>query len=163
MIYGVKDALEFQKSKFYPYNLNYKSNFKYSFYLGIGGNLGDTKMIFDRFFIKLKGDNRFNIVNTSPLLLNRAFGYKDQPDFLNAVMLVQTSLSPKTTLKVMQHFEGIFKRKRSFKNAPRTLDLDILWYSTKTRPRDEKLLLPHPGVAKRASVLLPFGAIKGNI
>lgn len=155
--YRFDDALSIKKSRFYPYKATKKLGFKHEFYLGVGGNLGDTKLIFDRFFKKFRSDKRFHIVKSSPLLLNKAFGFKDQPDFLNAVILAQTSLSPKATLKVTAHFERIFKRKRSFKNAPRTLDLDILWHSAKTLPRDKRLILPHPGVMSRVSVIVPFG------
>lgn len=155
--YRFSDALSIKKGRFYPYKAAKKQGFKYEFYLGVGGNLGDTRLIFDRFFKKFRSDKRFYVVKSSPLLLNKAFGFKNQPDFLNAVILAQTSLSPKETLKATSHFERVFKRKRSFKNAPRTLDLDILWHSAKTLPRDKKLILPHPGAMSRVSVIVPFG------
>ena len=56
----------------------------------------------------------------------------------------------------MQHFEICFKRKRSFKNAPRTLDLDILYFNTKVR-KNKNLIIPHPGAEKRISVIIPLG------
>lgn len=155
----LKDAILLTKSSFFPFRSSYQNGFKYEFYLGVGGNLGDVSLRFDRFFMKLSKDKRFHILKSSPLLLNKAFGFKEQNDFLNAVMFIQTSLNPKQTLKVMQHFEKVFKRKRSFKNAPRTLDLDILWHSGKSLPRNKMLILPHPGSMNRVSVFLPFGLI----
>ncbi|CZE48581.1 2-amino-4-hydroxy-6-hydroxymethyldihydropteridine diphosphokinase [Campylobacter geochelonis] len=154
--FSLKDALKLTKSVHFPFYQSEKENYKYEFYLGIGGNLGDSKKRFEMFFKKFKDDKRFFVVQTSPLLLNKAFGYTKQPDFLNAVLRVQTSLNPNQTLKIMQHYEKIFGRKRSFKNAPRTLDLDILSFSAKTRA-DKRLILPHPGIYDRISVILPAG------
>ncbi|PSM51654.1 2-amino-4-hydroxy-6-hydroxymethyldihydropteridine diphosphokinase [Campylobacter blaseri] len=152
----LRDVLKFQKSIFFPYKKERKNFYKYEFYLGIGGNLGNSKKRFEYFFHKLKKDKRFFVNQTSPLILNKAFGYTKQPDFLNGVLRVQSSKSASEVLKIMQHFEKIFKRKRSFKNAPRTLDLDILYFSNKTRI-SKKLILPHPGVKYRTSVVLPLG------
>lgn len=154
----LKDVLKIEKSIFYPYKKSKKNFYKYEIYIGIGGNLGDSKKRFEMFFKKLKNDRRFFIVKTSPLVLNKAFGYSNQPDFLNGVLQIQSSKSANEILKIMQHFEKIFKRKRTFKNAPRTIDLDILYFSNKTRD-SKKLILPHPGVDKRASVILPLGLI----
>lgn len=154
--YKSSDALCFVKAKFYPFKRSKKGHFKYEFYLGVGGNLGDVKKTFKKLFYKLNKDKRFFINATSQVLKNKAFGYTAQNDFLNAIIRVQTSKSPNEVLKLMQHFERVFKRKRSFKNAPRTLDLDILYFNAKVRKK-EKLLLPHPGVTKRISVIIPLG------
>lgn len=154
--YKVESAICFIKSDFYPLKRVKKQFFKYEFYLGIGGNLGNTKKRFETFFNKFKKDRRFFISKTSPILLNKAFGYKNQPNFLNAVLLVQSSRCPNEVLKIMQHYENIFGRKRSFKNAPRTLDLDILYFNTKVR-KTKKLIVPHYGANERISVILPLG------
>ena len=74
-------------------------------------------------------------------------------------MLVQSSLAPFALLKIMQRAELRFGRKRGFKNAPRTLDVDILYASAKVRTC-EQLVLPHPGVSERISVILPLGEMK---
>ncbi|MBR2149028.1 MAG: 2-amino-4-hydroxy-6-hydroxymethyldihydropteridine diphosphokinase, partial [Campylobacter sp.] len=57
-------------------------------------------------------------------------------------------------------FERRFKRKREFKNSPRTLDLDILYFSAKSY-NNEELILPHPGASSRPSVFIPLGLMKG--
>lgn len=154
----LKGARAFIKSEFFPSKFAFKNGYKFSFILGVGGNVGDTRTRFKRLFWRLKKDKRFHIVLISSILKNEAFGYKNQPDFLNAVMLLQTSLSPLQTLKICNHLERVFRRQRSFKNAPRTLDLDLLYFSKKVRPQT-RLILPHPGVNDRISVIVPLGEI----
>ena len=109
--------------------------------------------------MNLKNDKRFFVTQNSVILRNKAFGYTEQNDFLNAVMFVQTSKSPNEVLKIMQRYELKFGRKRSFKNAPRTLDLDILYFDKKVR-KTPKLILPHYGASKRVSVVLPLGLMR---
>lgn len=76
-------------------------------------------------------DKRLQVLQTSPFLVNKAFGFEEQKDFTNAVMVVSTSLHARALLKVLFFYEFKFKRKRTFKNAPRTLDLDLLYFSKK--------------------------------
>ena len=108
---------------------------------------------------KLSRDTRFHVVENSALLINEAFGFKEQADFINAVMLVQTSLAARQILKITANLERRFGRVRSFKNAPRTLDIDILYFSGRNR-NDARLILPHPGAQSRASVILPLGTMR---
>lgn len=98
------------------------------------------------------------ILSTSPMLINEAFGFKEQKDFTNAVMLIQTNLHARALLKVLLYYEVKFKRKRTFKNAPRTLDLDLLYFSQKVK-RDKWCEVPHKGAKERVSVILPLGMI----
>lgn len=150
------------KSKFFPLYFKNKINYKYSVFVGIGGNIGDVRARFEHFFMKIKRDKRFFVKETSQILKNKAFGYLEQPDFLNAVMLLETSLHANKILTIMQHYEKIFQRKRSFKNAPRTLDLDLLYFSSKTF-RSSRLILPHPYAKERLSVIIPLGTMKEAI
>lgn len=92
------------------------------------------------------------------MLINEAFGFKEQKDFTNAVMLIQTNLHARALLKVLLYYEVKFKRKRTFKNAPRTLDLDLLYFSQKVK-RDKWCEVPHKGAKERVSVILPLGMI----
>lgn len=103
-------------------------------------------------------DKRFKILSTSPMLINEAFGFKEQKDFTNAVMLIQTNLHARALLKVLLYYEVKFKRKRTFKNAPRTLDLDLLYFSQKVKC-DKWCEVPHKGAKERVSVILPLGMI----
>ena len=153
------DAICFVKSAFFPFFRAKKRRFKGEFVLGIGGNIGNVKKRFESFFMNLKNDRRFFVTQNSPILRNKAFGFVAQEDFLNAVMFVQTSKSPNEVLKIMQRYELKFGRKRSFKNAPRTLDLDILYFDKKVR-KTPRLILPHYGVNGRTSVILPLGLTK---
>lgn len=157
--YEFSDAVKFIKSSFFPFWRRKNSHYKNEFVLGLGGNLGNTKKRFERFFMNLKNDKRFFITQNSVILQNKAFGYTAQSDFLNAVMFVQTSKFPNEVLKIMQRLELKFGRKRSFKNAPRTLDLDILYFDKKVR-KTPRLILPHYGVNERVSVILPLGLMR---
>lgn len=154
----LKDAMKFVKSRFYPFFSDTKC-FKNSLYLGLGGNVGNVKQNFDKIFRILSNDKRFHIVETSPIVLNRAFGYTNQAPFLNAVVLIQTNLNLRCVLKNTLRIERKFGRKRSFKNAPRTIDIDILFANAKNR-NDKFLTLPHIGINERISVILPFGLMR---
>lgn len=157
--YECTDALCVVKSAVFPIRRRERGNFKNLYLLGLGGNLGDVGRRFERFYRVLQSDARFFVAQNSLILKNKPFGFLRQENFLNAVMLVQSSLWPNLMLKIMQRAELRFGRKRSFKNAPRTLDVDILYASAKVRPGG-RLSLPHPGVNERISVILPLGEMK---
>ncbi len=146
------------KSKFFPYKRAIPSH-KNSVLIGIGGNIGDVKTRFCRLFWLLKRDSRFKIAESSPILLNTAFGYESE-DYLNATMELKTSLNASEILKIMQAIELRFGRKRPFKNAPRTLDIDLLYFSRKVHST-ARLTLPHAGAKDRISVILPLAMMKG--
>ena len=157
--YECADALCVVKSAVFPMGRRERGNFKNLYLLGLGGNLGDVRRRFERFYRILQSDTRFFVAQNSLILKNKPFGFLRQENFLNAVMLVQSSLWPNPMLKIMQRAELRFGRKRSFKNAPRTLDVDILYASAKVRAC-ERLMLPHPGACERISVILPLGTMK---
>ena len=155
----VAGARRFDKCLFLPKVFDFRPGFKNSVILGLGGNIGDVKKRFNGLHFKLSRDTRFHVVENSALLINEAFGFKEQADFINAVMLVQTSLAARQILKITANLERRFGRVRSFKNAPRTLDIDILYFSGRNR-NDARLILPHPGAQSRASVILPLGTMR---
>jgi len=155
----VAGARRFDKCLFFPKVFDFRPGFKNSVILGLGGNIGDVKKRFCWLHFKLSRDSRFHVVENSVLLINEAFGFKEQADFTNAVMLVQTSLAARQILKITANLERRFGRVRSFKNAPRTLDIDILYFSGRSR-NDVRLILPHPGAQSRASVILPLGTMR---
>ncbi len=157
--YECADALCVVKSAVFPMRRRERGNFKNLYLLGLGGNLGDVRRRFERFYRVLQSDTRFFVAQNSLILKNKPFGFLRQENFLNAVVLVQSSLAPLALLKIMQRAELRFGRKRSFKNAPRTLDVDILYASAKVRS-SSRLALPHPGANERISVILPLGAMK---
>ena len=128
--------------------------------LGIGGNLGDVPRRFDALLTVLRRMRDIKVLESSPILKNPPFGYLDQPDFYNAVLLICTRLEPLELLYRMQRIERRFGRKRLFKDAPRTLDLDLIFYE-KRRIERPGLKIPHPGWKVRDSVLLPMMKMKG--
>ncbi|MBZ7942240.1 2-amino-4-hydroxy-6-hydroxymethyldihydropteridine diphosphokinase [Campylobacter molothri] len=156
----IKGARRLEKSRFFPYFSRNKKDFKYFAILGLGSNIEPEKKRFDALFRKFMDDKRVKVLETSPYLINEAFGFKAQKDFTNAIMLVQTNLHARAFLKVLLFYELKFKRKRTFKNAPRTLDLDLLYFSKKVKC-DAWCKVPHHGVKERISVILPLGLIKG--
>ena len=143
----------------YPKKFNSTSNKKYSVTIGIGGNIGNTKRIFDKLILCLKKDSRFILLMTSPLLQNPFFGFLEQSDFLNGIIALKTNLAPNEFLKNMQRLEKRFGRKRSFQDAPRTLDIDIIFFNNK-KINTKDLIVPHKDWANRESVIIPLIEMK---
>jgi 2-amino-4-hydroxy-6-hydroxymethyldihydropteridine diphosphokinase len=110
-------------------------------------------------------------LNTGPVKMKRAstliqtapFGVLNQPNFVNAVALIETALSPHTLLRRLHMIERQAGRKRGRRWGPRTLDLDLLDYhglQMKQKGQVQKtLVLPHPGIAERFFVLEPIAEI----
>lgn len=139
----------------FPYVSKRDSDKKYTVTIGIGGNIGDVKKTFDKLFLSLKNDTRFDILITSPLLLNPPFGFLEQNDFLNGIIVIKTNLHVNEFFKNMQRLENRFKRTRSFKDAPRTLDIDIIFFDN-LQINTEKLTIPHKSWYQRESVVIPL-------
>ena len=137
----------------FPYTTNSKGGYKVL--LGIGGNMGDVLRRFAHLVVYFKRSPFVRVIETAPILKNPPFGYTEQKDFYNSLVLVETLLTPKALLRYVLRVEKLFGRKRSFKDAPRTLDIDIIFYE-KVIMNTEKLTLPHVGWMKRASVLIPL-------
>ncbi len=142
------------KTTFYPYHKK-TSKFKHTALIGVGCNVGNCIRRFKKLFLYFKNHPLIDITDTSILYKNPPFGYLDQDDFINTLFIVKTNLSPKELLYFLLKTEKKFKRKRSFKNAPRTLDLDIIMYD-EVKFNDKKLNLPHPYFKQRDSVILPL-------
>ncbi len=123
--------------------------------IGVGGNLGNCMRRFKKLALLLASHPRVRLIKTSPILKNPPFGYLEQPDFYNTLFLLDTTLSPFELLNFLLYMEKRFKRVRVFKNAPRTLDLDIIFYNDKKIDK-EHLKLPHPHWSERDSVIIPL-------
>ena len=145
--------------KFFPIKNSKRLEYKHIAVIGMGGNIGDVKRRFKSIYRYFLNDRRFWVLQTSPILKNPPFGYMEQNDFLNAVMILQTSMSAQELLKNLLHLEKKQKRKRSFKNAPRSLDLDIIFYDDLSI-RTKNLIIPHPSWYKRQSVIIPLGLLE---
>ena len=130
--------------------------------LGIGGNVGDVLRRFDHLFWYFKRSSLVQVIETAPILKNPPFGYTEQDDFYNSLMLVSTMLTPNALLRYVLRVEKVFGRKRLFKDGPRTLDIDIIFYEN-VEIQTETLTLPHPGWMQRTSVLTPLSYMKKAI
>ncbi len=130
--------------------------------LGIGGNIGDVVRRFEHLLFYLKRSSFISVIETAPILKNPPFGYKEQGDFYNSLLLIETDLRPKALLRYVLHVEKVFGRKRLFKDGPRTLDIDILFYEN-VKMDTKDLILPHPEWMKRNSVLIPLLHMKGRM
>ena len=120
--------------------------------------MGNLFKRFNKLFFSFQKSLVVDIIETSPILRNPPFGYIDQPDFYNTIIVLKTNLLPEELLKYLLHVEKIYKRERFFKNAPRTLDLDIIFYD-KIRKSKNNLVIPHPHFHQRESVLIPLSYI----
>jgi 2-amino-4-hydroxy-6-hydroxymethyldihydropteridine diphosphokinase len=143
----------------FPYNTKSKGGHKAL--LGIGGNIGDVVRRFEHLFWYFKRSSFVHMVETAPILKNPPFGYLEQGDFYNSLILVETHLTPQALLRYMLHVEKVFGRKRLFKDGPRTLDIDIIFYEN-VKMDTKSLILPHPAWMQRDSVLIPLSMMKGN-
>lgn len=127
-------------------------------YIGIGANLGDARAMVREAIASLGRMEDSKLVAASSLYRTAPVGYLDQPDFINAVAAVETALAPHALLAALRALEQQHGRVREFKNAPRTLDLDVLLYGDVCLD-DETLTLPHPRMHERAFVLAPLAEI----
>ncbi|MGB3937149.1 MAG: 2-amino-4-hydroxy-6-hydroxymethyldihydropteridine diphosphokinase [Burkholderiales bacterium] len=124
-------------------------------FVGLGANLGEPRRQLDTAIEALKGLPDTAFLKVSACYRSAPLGYLEQPDFLNAVALLDTQLSAEQLLEDLQAIERRHGRVRSFAGAPRTLDLDLLLYGERVlcTPR---LALPHPRMHERAFVLQPL-------
>jgi 2-amino-4-hydroxy-6-hydroxymethyldihydropteridine diphosphokinase len=142
------------KSAFFPAKIK-KSAKKNTALIGIGCNLGNCIRRFKKVYKTINSHPKIDIIQTSIIYKNPPFGYLDQPDFYNSILVIKTDFSPFELLRYLLWIEKKFGRKRSFKNAPRTLDLDIILYNN-VKIKSKKLTIPHPHYKNRASVLIPL-------
>lgn len=127
-------------------------------YIALGANLGDPVAQVEIACAELNRLPDTRLIRRSALYLSKPVGYADQPDFVNAVAGVQTRLAPRDLMQALLDIEARHGRDRTFKNAPRTLDLDLLLYDGLVM-HVPGLTLPHPRMADRPFVLLPLAEI----
>ena len=123
-------------------------------FIGFGGNIGDTRQIITDAIVCLALRSELQI-------LAKSCFYQSAPleatgdDYINAVIEIETQLSPYGLLHVCQAVEQEFGRERPYANAPRTIDLDILSFEGVSQT-DTELTIPHPRIIERSFVLLPL-------
>jgi len=124
-------------------------------YIGIGSNLDRPRERVNAAFEALAGLPATRLVKRSSLYRSQPQGHREQPDFVNAVAALESELSAANLLKELHNIEARAGRERSFPNAPRTLDLDLLLYGD-ARIEERGLVVPHPRMHQRAFVLIPL-------
>jgi 2-amino-4-hydroxy-6-hydroxymethyldihydropteridine diphosphokinase len=131
-------------------------------FIGLGSNIEPRKKYLDEAIELLSEHNAINVQQTSSIYETAPVGYLDQGRFLNMVIQIETSLSSMNVLAICQEVELQLGRKRTVKNGPRTVDLDILLYNDENR-ESEKLTIPHPRMHERAFVLVPLYEIAPDL
>jgi 2-amino-4-hydroxy-6-hydroxymethyldihydropteridine diphosphokinase len=127
-------------------------------FVGLGANLGDPVAQVRAAIAAIAALPQTRLVARSSLYRTAPIGYLDQPDFVNAVIAVETGLDAATLLAALRDIEAGHGRERPFPNAPRTLDLDLLLYGEETIAT-RALVVPHPRMHERAFVLAPLAEI----
>lgn len=131
-------------------------------YLGLGSNLGDSHSLLTAAVESLADHPRVVLVGVSRRYRTAAVGFEDQPDFVNMVVGVLTTLDPFGLLGLCQDVERAAGRERLVRWGPRTLDVDVLWYDG-TFIDHERLQVPHPRMEERRFVLEPLADLAPDL
>src|SRR5712691_4235701 len=129
-------------------------------YLALGSNLGDRRAHLAAALQRLR--DVMEISTVSSIYETEPVGYTDQPRFLNIVCSGKTWLSPEELLRRAKEIEVAIGRQPSFRNGPRPIDIDIIFYDD-LRIAQDRLTIPHPRMAERAFVLVPLAEIAPDL
>lgn len=121
--------------------------------IALGTNLGERVKNLSNARLHLAPYLRIDKI--SPIYETEPWGYANQPLFLNQVIIGETDLSPQELLKILKSTEEYMGREKTFKNGPRLIDLDLIFYGDLIL-ETEQLKIPHPGLHERAFVLIPL-------
>jgi 2-amino-4-hydroxy-6-hydroxymethyldihydropteridine diphosphokinase len=127
-------------------------------YIGIGSNLGDRQQHIRQAVRKIRQVPDTKVMNVSPVMESEPCGGPPQGDYLNAVLELDTGLTPYVLLQSLQMIELELGRIRTIANGPRTIDLDILTYGEYIL-NEPALCIPHPRMLERDFVMKPLCAI----
>ena len=130
-------------------------------FIGLGGNIGDTKQLIKDAIVCLAQNPELSVL-TRRSMYQSTHVDAEGPDFINAVISLETQLPPEDLLAICQKVENTFGRERPYINAPRTLDLDVLAYDSVSIQND-RLTIPHPRMIERSFVLFPLLEIAPDI
>ncbi len=130
-------------------------------YLGLGANLGDREVNIRR-AVALIGMRGATLLRLSPFYETEPWGIVEQPRFLNAACCLSTALDPYALLDALKAIEVQVGRTATIHWGPRVIDLDILLYG-ELRLESPRLVIPHPGMLERASVLVPLADIAAEV
>ncbi|GEM_PF-204523 len=125
--------------------------------IGLGSNMAPAKKNIDRAIAALA--RLGEVKQISPCISSKPEGFENQPDFVNAVAILNTNLEPMALLRELKALETKLGRVPTFRNGPRMIDLDILFYGNQVIAQDDEkypLFIPHPRLAEREFVLKPL-------
>ena len=128
-----------------------------SVFVGLGSNLGQSREEVSHAISQLNGLPETQVVSCSSFYQS-APHEATGPDYINAVVLIQTRLNAHALLRHFQAIENAAGRERPYRNAPRTLDVDMLLYGEAVI-QSEHLTVPHPRMQTRAFVMLPLSEL----
>jgi len=131
-------------------------------YLGLGSNVGDREEYVEQAIFLMEKNPHIEVIKRSTNYETEAEGGGSQPPYINAAVLVKTTLSPHKLLDVCQEIEATLGREREIEWGPRTIDIDILLYGDEIIS-DEKLQVPHPLMHERLFVLKPMREIASSV
>jgi len=131
-------------------------------YLGLGSNQSDPINQIKNATKLIEKIEASKIIKKSSLYESLPVGYLDQPNFINQVISLQTSLSPAELFERFQQIEFQLKRVKKIVNGPRTIDIDILLFNQEIILTND-LTIPHPRMLDRAFVMIPLLEIEPNI
>jgi 2-amino-4-hydroxy-6-hydroxymethyldihydropteridine diphosphokinase len=130
-------------------------------YLVLGSNMGNSRQQLLQ-AIKLIKKNIGKVTRQSKLYVTSAWGNTNQPDFLNQVIVVETKFPAAELIKTILLTEATMGRIRTKKNAPRIIDIDILFFN-KEMIREKDLIVPHPEIQNRRFVLVPLNELSPGL
>ena len=130
--------------------------------IALGANIGEPLRQVQAGFAALATLPGTKLLAKSSLYRSAPVGYADQPDFINAVAMIETTLAPNALLDALLAIERVHGRVREFANAPRTLDLDIVLYGD-TVMYEAGLTIPHARMLERAFVMVPLAEIAPEV
>lgn len=130
--------------------------------VALGANIGEPLRQIEAGFSALAALPGTRLLARSSLYRSAPVGYADQPDFINAVAMIETALVPHALLDALLEIERAHGRVREFPNAPRTLDLDIVLYGDVVL-QEPGLTIPHARMLERAFVMVPLTEIAPDV
>ena len=134
-------------------------------FIGLGSNLAHPRRQVARAIAVLAAQDGVRVLAVSPNYATAPIGGMPQPDYVNAVALVETTLAPRALLARLHAIERRQRRRRDAstpRNSPRTIDLDLLLYGAR-RIHSRRLSIPHPRMHERAFVLRPLTDVMPNV
>lgn len=127
-------------------------------HLALGSNIGDSVGSIRRAVTAIDADANCRVIGRSSFYLTKPVGVEDQPDFVNAVVSVETSLEPRKLLALCKHIEQKLGRTRTIRWGPRVIDIDVLVYGDRII-EEEDFTVPHPRMMERAFVMIPLAEL----